>query len=283
LLVGRFVARLDAFTSTNEFRRADSAPRSSLGDGQLKVTDWVQAGRYLAGLDPLVAIGGPTIETTPTVAGPSASRRLLVANANVSQNQIATTMVNLEAQGDEHALGFTVAFDPVAFTFSGIEPGNAATGANVLLNTSQVGNGRLGVVLALGDGSSFSTGTHEVVKVNLVATAATGAFPLMLTDQVVTRCVSSAGAEELPVSFVSGSITVTSTNPPPTLTIVRSNDSANLSWPLWAGDFILQMADKIDGVPGGWTNLSGPFHTNGGEVHFTIPLTNPAQLFRLRR
>jgi hypothetical protein len=162
LQVGRFVARLDAITSTNEFRRADCAPRSSLGDGQLKVTDWVQAGRYLAGLDPLVAIGGPTLETVPTVAGPSASRRLLVANANVSQNQIATTMVNLEAQGDEHALGFTVAFDPVAFTFSGIEPGNAATGANVLLNTSQVGNGRLGVVLALGDGSSLSTGTHEV-------------------------------------------------------------------------------------------------------------------------
>ena len=48
--VGRFVAGLDTITNTGEFQRADCAPRATYGDGQLTVADWVQAGRYAAGL-----------------------------------------------------------------------------------------------------------------------------------------------------------------------------------------------------------------------------------------
>ena len=56
----RFVAGLDTPLDGGEFQRADCAPRSTLGDGQLTVADWVQAGRYAVGLDPLTAAGGPT-------------------------------------------------------------------------------------------------------------------------------------------------------------------------------------------------------------------------------
>jgi hypothetical protein len=57
---GRFVAGLDTVSNASEFQRADCAPRSTLGDGALTVADWVQAGRYFAALDPLTAAGGPT-------------------------------------------------------------------------------------------------------------------------------------------------------------------------------------------------------------------------------
>jgi hypothetical protein len=57
--VGRFVAGLDQAASAEEFQRIDCAPRATRGDGQLKVTDWVQAGRYAVGLDPVTAVGGP--------------------------------------------------------------------------------------------------------------------------------------------------------------------------------------------------------------------------------
>ncbi len=57
--VGRFVAGLDQAASAEEFQRIDCAPRAIRGDGQLKVTDWVQAGRYAVGLDPVTAVGGP--------------------------------------------------------------------------------------------------------------------------------------------------------------------------------------------------------------------------------
>lgn len=58
--VGRYVAGLDAIEAAPEFQRADCAPIAFLGDGELLVNDWVQAGRYVAGLDAALAQGGPT-------------------------------------------------------------------------------------------------------------------------------------------------------------------------------------------------------------------------------
>ncbi len=66
--VGRFVAGLDTITSSSEFQRADTAPRGTLGDGQLDISDWVQAGRYVAGLDPIVPAGGPTAPSSGVMA-----------------------------------------------------------------------------------------------------------------------------------------------------------------------------------------------------------------------
>ena len=60
--VGRFVAGLDVVANDDEFLRADCAPRANLGNGHLTVTDWVQAGRYAVGLDPLTIVGGPTAD-----------------------------------------------------------------------------------------------------------------------------------------------------------------------------------------------------------------------------
>jgi hypothetical protein len=58
--VGRFVAGLDTITNGSEFQRLDCAPRSTLGNGLITVADWVQAGRYAFALDPLTGRGGPT-------------------------------------------------------------------------------------------------------------------------------------------------------------------------------------------------------------------------------
>ncbi len=59
--VGRFAAGLDTAAAGNEFQRADCAPRATVGDGRLTTTDWVQAGRYAAGLDPVAPAGGPVV------------------------------------------------------------------------------------------------------------------------------------------------------------------------------------------------------------------------------
>jgi len=58
--LGRFVAGLDSIASPEEFQRADCAPRATLGNGVISLTDYVQAGRYAIGLDPLTPAGGPT-------------------------------------------------------------------------------------------------------------------------------------------------------------------------------------------------------------------------------
>lgn len=49
--VGRFVAGLSEVANSCEFTRADCAPKATCGNGFLTTTDWVQAGRYAAGLD----------------------------------------------------------------------------------------------------------------------------------------------------------------------------------------------------------------------------------------
>ena len=283
LQVGRFVARLDVPASTNEFQRADCAPLASRGEGQLKVTDWVQAGRFLAGFDPLAVIGGAISESAPTFAGTSGARRLSALNVSLPPGGTALVSVALDSLGDENALGFTLAFDPLAFTFSSVELGSGAAGAVFLPNLSQAGSGKVGIALALGTGSKFSAGSHEVAKVNLLATAASGDFPVTFSDQIVTRCVSDAQASELPVGLVNGPISITSTNPSPTLAIASAGGGVVLSWPVWAGDFTLQTVDALGGVSGGWTNASGPWQTTGGNIQVLLSATNQTKFFLLRR
>ncbi len=58
--VGRFVAGLDTISSGSEFQRVDCAPRNNGGNGSISVTDWVQAGRYATGADPLTPASGST-------------------------------------------------------------------------------------------------------------------------------------------------------------------------------------------------------------------------------
>jgi hypothetical protein len=64
--LGRFAAGLNTPATECEFQRADCAPRFILGNGAITTADWVQVGRYAAGLDPLTPAGGPT---APTAAG----------------------------------------------------------------------------------------------------------------------------------------------------------------------------------------------------------------------
>jgi IPT/TIG domain len=71
--VGRFAAGLDNPENGSEFQRADVAPRSSHGDGQITVADWVQAGRYAASLDSVAAAAGPAFAVGTVVAGAAAS------------------------------------------------------------------------------------------------------------------------------------------------------------------------------------------------------------------
>ncbi len=66
--VGKFVAGLDTPAPGNEFQRADCAPRAGLGDGRISIIDWTQAGRYAAALDPATAAGGPTTVATGSLS-----------------------------------------------------------------------------------------------------------------------------------------------------------------------------------------------------------------------
>ncbi|HEY1173366.1 MAG TPA: putative Ig domain-containing protein [Verrucomicrobiae bacterium] len=65
--IGKFVAGLEVPASGSEFQRADVAPIETRGDGILKIGDWVLAGRYVAGLEPVAPAAGPT-QASPELA-----------------------------------------------------------------------------------------------------------------------------------------------------------------------------------------------------------------------
>lgn len=73
--VGRFVAGLDEITGTSQFQRADCAPLSTAGNGRLTVSDWVQTGRFAVGLDPLAPAAGP-VSPLPDLPGKVRARPL---------------------------------------------------------------------------------------------------------------------------------------------------------------------------------------------------------------
>jgi hypothetical protein len=285
VLMGRYVARLDYPTNAAEFQRADCAPRSTLGDGAITVTDWVQAGRYAARLDPLTPVGGPTSEVTSLVPllklgkNDLTARKITVADALLLRNQTVTVSVNLEAQGNENALGGSLSFDPAVLTYTTASLGSGATGAAFNVNSSKAGSGQLGFALALGTGSSFAAGTNEIVKATFQATtAACSSAGLSLTDQPVGRQVSDSSAMALATTYVDGTITV---NPLPSLSIARSGQNVTLCWQLWATNVLLQeAADSV--LPGvAWSNLVVSSGVSNNQSVVTLPLSGKSKLYRL--
>ncbi|MGH7973612.1 MAG: hypothetical protein ACREIC_33255, partial [Limisphaerales bacterium] len=207
VLIGRYAARLDYPTNASEYQRADCAPRSTSGDGAITVADWVQAGRYVVGLDPASRAGGPTNDLGPGLVvsagglkpGGQASspqpkglspRQIRIANGYLAPGEPGTVSVLLEAQGNENAIGFSLGFDPSAFTYNGVSLGANAAGASIDVNATQAASGKIALILALQTGSSFSPGTKEIVQVALTPTnAALGSYALGFTDQPVVRQV----------------------------------------------------------------------------------------------
>ena len=212
LAEGQFVAQLAVPTSPSQFQRADCAPRSTLGDADLTVIDWVQTGRYALGLDPLTVTGGPTAASgTGTPAPPSGTRLLTVSSPTVQMGLVssANLTISLAAQGNENAVGFTLSFPPSNFSFNSAGLGSGAAGTMLILNTNQASAGLVAAVLALPPGNSFSAGLQQLlcVNLNLVGTNS-GVSSANLTSQLIKCEVSDPFANPLPVSFINGAVTV---------------------------------------------------------------------------
>src|SRR5581483_7004755 len=120
----------------------DGATGSSLTLGNVQFS---QAGSYavlVANAVGSVASSNAILTVTPP---PSV---IQVVNVTAASG-IITVPINLIAQGNENALGYSINFDPTLLTFTGINLGSGAQGASLISNTNQIGNGQLGVALAL--------------------------------------------------------------------------------------------------------------------------------------
>lgn len=217
VLVGRFVAGLDMADGGSEFQRADCAPRATLGDGRLTVADWTQAGRYAAALDPVVLAGGPMMPATtspppalrhqPSLTTNNRSTRLVravTADSATGRPLTATRVVTLElnAHGDEHALGFSLRFNPAQWRLVSAKAGRDAQTATLLVNTREAAQGRLGWALALPAGQTFGAGARQLVVLTLaVRSVGQPALALSFGDAPVAREIVDAKARALRAGY----------------------------------------------------------------------------------
>lgn len=288
--VGRFVAGLDPVPNPGEFQRADCAPRSTLGDGLLTVADWVQAGRYAAGLDPLTVAGGPSQASLPhlmaaatgTKSGPlgaSAVSTVTVVSGNAQPGRPCQVSVQLNSQGDENALGFSLNFNASALNFTGATLGSGAAGATFNVNARGAASGQIGIALALPVGATFPASMQELVKLNFtVAPSASGSAAISFVNTPVIQEVSDATASTVSATYVSGAVNINSVASVPVMHVTSANGALNLSWPASAAGFGVEASTNLIN----WTPVTGTMVTNGANVTITAPAGGPQMFYRLQ-
>jgi hypothetical protein len=213
--------------------------------------------------------------------GSNPNRVLDLQGPAVFQGQTGTVTLNLEALGDENAVGCSFAFDPTVVSYINATLGlGSPSGTTLVVNPNQATNGQVGIILALPTDVSLSPGSHQLVNITFQATTASSVNTLVaLTDLPVRREIADTNALPVDATYDNGTIQV---NPRPSLTISQAKQGINLSWPLWATNYTLQAAAGGPLSATTWTNVSStPVVTNGATT-LSLPLGTLPQFYRLR-
>jgi hypothetical protein len=279
--VGRFVAGLDVPADGSEFQRADCAPRNTLGNGEMTVSDWVQAGRYAVGLDPLTPIGGPTTFTPPpSIRTPKSPVTRTVSLQTGARNGVTNIIdVELNAQGNENAVGFSLSFDQTIMNFAGATVGSGASGATMNINSTKASNGVVGIALAMPFGQSFAAGAQECVRLSFVPKQYSSITSnLTFGDSPIVREVSDVTANALPANYVNNSLSIDGLVPP-SLTVTQDGaGNVTLKWPASATGFGLESAPDLRAT---WSAATGSVTTVGTNSVVTQPASTNQLYFRL--
>ena len=120
--------------------------------------------------------------------------------------------MELAAQGDENTVAFSLTFNPALLTYQSIALGSGVSAeGQLVLNTNDMGLGRIGVLLGLPSGAAFAAGPQQLVVVTFQIAADLAAatnVPVELGNQPVALEVGSANADALPAQFVGGVVAV---------------------------------------------------------------------------
>lgn len=206
--IRRFVAGLDTDFTFNEFQRADSAPFAEGGNAVLSVADIVQARRFIAGLNPRTAASGPNTSSVQVASATNGSskqgvtRTVTPVRVSRSGNKLVVG-VELDAQGDEAGVGFTLNFDPAVLSNpTNITVGSGANGAAVTSNDADAASGRLGLLVDKLPTDPFGAGTQQLLTIEFdVAVGAPPTTTIGFGGGPVAAEVADTGAAAVPASF----------------------------------------------------------------------------------
>ena len=100
---------------------------------------------------------------------------------------------------------------------------------------------------------------------------------MAFTNQPVPGEISDAAAHTLSAAYVNGTLAI---NPPPSLFIARADQDVILSWPLWASNYSLQVAEDAF-PPVTWTNVLGTVGISNADQVMTLPINGGMKFYRL--
>ncbi len=134
------------------------------------------------------------------------SRQLRVIGGNAAPGQNVEAIVELVAQGDENALGFSLNYDPAILSNPQVTLNSDASNGFLTVNNSTAA--KLGVLLALPAGQAFTVGTKSLVTVTF-STMATSEYssPITFGDVPLAKEITNTNANELSAIYLDGSVT----------------------------------------------------------------------------
>jgi hypothetical protein len=212
----------------------------------------------------------------PIKTGDSSTVMLVPLSQGALTNSVA---VNLVAQGDENALGFSVTFDPTLVRFAKASLGiSAPSGTALVQNTNLAGSGTVGFLVGLAPPATFVAGTQQLVQIQFASVAYSNNAALTFGNTPIQQAVADVDANLLSASFQNATLAVGGSTWP-TLEISQLGNNVVLSWPLAATGFGLQTAS----APGAtWSNVLATPATNGSNLVVTSPISTNSQYFRLQ-
>lgn len=285
---GRYVIGLDPIPNGMDFRKIDSAPRTTLGDGRLTASDWVQCGRYVEKSDPVVPVGGPEVFT---------SNPAEISHADAASDNVTVSIgdpipsdysgfaipILINATGNESALTFSLGFDVTKFRYKDIDLTRYSESWKLLVNERDVALGRVGIGLAPRFGKKFGAGlTNEILRIRFRGAKGVEGNAFYFCDSPAPRSLSSSLGVDLKVSF--GGNHVGAFGEDPILEYTDLGASIVLSWKTRTTTLVLESSETDLGGLQNWLPVVQVPSVIGDRAFITVqkPSKSGISLFRLR-
>lgn len=178
---------------------------------------------------------------------------------------VVSAHIEMQAVGDEHALNFSLAYDPAVLS----NPRIAASevGATFTVETNLAASGKFGATLTLPTDQTVGPGDQEwaLVLFDANSTATNGtATPIGFTDQPISKLVSGTNGASLVTLFAAGEINLIAVEAVGTGTqLADGRYQVSLSG-IAGRDYAIEVSDNLVG----WTSISTNQMDLDGQLEF---------------
>jgi hypothetical protein len=187
-------------------QRVFGSTSTTLTIGKIYATD---AGSYSV---VITNVWGAVTSTPANLIVLDNPRVIYVNHHTAALGGVATVPVHMQAVGNERTFRFSLAYDPALLSNPRVTTGKNTASATVAADSSQAGDGRLGITLTLPPGQTMPVGSAlEIANVSFdtSGSASSGAMtPVGFDTQPIAREVLSATDLPLVALFVAGSVTL---------------------------------------------------------------------------